>query len=76
VDLKTKHLYHSQPTFFGLTDSYIKGVYEQLFFLKQHGNWSFVEAYNLPNQLRQWWVDRLSKYFEEEKKAMERAQKR
>jgi hypothetical protein len=71
---KTKLSSHSQPTFFGLKDDYIKGVYEQLFFLKQHGNWSFIEAYNLPNQLRQWWVDRLSKYFEEEKKAMARHQ--
>jgi hypothetical protein len=65
----------SQPTFFGLSDDYIEGVYEQLFFLKQHGNWSFIESYNLPNGLREWWVKRLLKHFEDEKKAIEKHSK-
>ena len=34
--------------FFGLTDEYMESVYEQFFFLKYSGGWSFSEAYNLP----------------------------
>tara|TARA_Y100000296_G_scaffold87231_1_gene130786 strand:+ start:3342 stop:3521 length:180 start_codon:yes stop_codon:yes gene_type:complete len=41
-------------------------VYEHFFYLKQHGNWSFVEAYNLPIGLRNWFVTRLSQHFEEQ----------
>ncbi len=58
--------YRSQPTFFGLNKKYIESVYEQLFFLKQHGNWSFIEAYNLPQRLREWWVERLAKHFKDQ----------
>ena len=58
-------------TFFGLGDDYIKNIYEQFFFLKYHGGWSFVEAYNLPVGLRTWFVERLIKQFEEEKKQMD-----
>jgi hypothetical protein len=67
--MSVRSAFHSQPTFFGLNEKYMKGVYEQLFFLKQHGNWGFVESYNLPNKLRQWWVERLSKHIEEQNKA-------
>jgi len=56
-----------QPTFFGLTDEYTKDVYEQFFLLKFHGGWSFTEAYNLPIGLREWFVKRMAKHFEEEK---------
>jgi hypothetical protein len=65
-------IFHSQPTFFGLSDKYIESVYEQLFFLKQHGNWGFIESYNLPNKLREWWVKRLSQYFKEEQEALKK----
>jgi hypothetical protein len=34
----------------------------------QHGNWSFTEAYSLPNGLRKWFVDRLVQHFEEKSK--------
>ena len=34
----------------------------------QHGNWSFTEAYSLPNGLREWFVDRLIAHFEEQSK--------
>ena len=54
-------------TFFGLTDEYTKDVYEQFFLLKFHGGWSFTEAYNLPIGLREWFVKRMAKHFEEEK---------
>jgi len=66
------YLYLFQPTFFGLTDAYAQGVYEQLFFLKQHGGWSFIEAYNLPMQLREWWINRLIKEMEDQAKAMQK----
>ena len=51
-------------------------VYEQFFFLKMHGGWSFIEAYNLPVQLRNWFVRRLTQHFEDEKKAYEKVRKR
>lgn len=53
----------------------MKGVYEQLFFLKQYGNWDFIESYNLPNRLREWWVERLSKHLEEKNKAASKSSK-
>ena len=48
-------------TFFGLTDKYIEGIYEQFFFMKYHGGWSFTEAYNLPIPIRNWFLQRLIK---------------
>jgi len=36
-------------------------VYEQFFLLKYHGNWSLIEAYNLPVGLRTWFFNRLVK---------------
>ena len=48
-------------------------VYEQFFFLKYSGGWSFSEAYNLPIGLRKWFVERLLKQLEDEKKAIEGA---
>lgn len=62
-------------TFFGLSSEYMENVYEQFFFLKHHGGWSFTEAYSLPVGLRKWFVDRLVKQFEEEKKQMEKAKR-
>ena len=64
------------PTFFGLTDEYMEGVYELFFALKHHGGWSFIVAYNLPVGLRNWWVRRLKKQFEDEKKAYEQASRK
>jgi len=61
-------------TFFGLTDQYTENVYEQFFYLKQHGGWSFIEAYSLPIQLREWWVNRLGLEFKREQEAIDRAQ--
>jgi hypothetical protein len=50
-------------------------VYEQFFLLKHHGGWSFIEAYNLPIGLRNWFLERLQKHFEEEKKAIDKAKR-
>jgi hypothetical protein len=65
-----------QPTFFGLNDEYTESVYEEFFVLKYHGGWSFIEAYNLPIQLRGWFVKRLVKQFENEKEQMEASTKK
>jgi hypothetical protein len=44
-----------------------------LFILKHHGNWSFSEAYSLPITIRRWFLERLSKQFEDERKQQEEA---
>ena len=53
----------------------MENVYEQFFFLKYSGGWSFSEAYNLPIGLRRWFVERLVKQIETENEAIERAHK-
>ena len=63
---KQKWRSRSAWTFFGLSDSYIENVYEQLFSLKYYGAWSFFEAYNLPVSIRNWMLDRLIRQKEEE----------
>jgi len=62
-------------TFFGLTDEYMQNVYEEFFILKHHGGWSFMEAYNLPIKLREWFVKRLVRQKEEEADATKNASK-
>jgi hypothetical protein len=66
-------MFHLPQTFFGLSEKYNEGVYEEFFLLKYHGGWSFIEMYNLPVGLRRWWLQRLTKQFEDEKKQMEDA---
>jgi hypothetical protein len=51
----------------------MENVYEQFFFLKYSGGWSFSEAYNLPVGLRNWFTQRLITQLEMEKKAIEEA---
>ena len=63
-------------TFFGLTDEYIENVYEGFFILKHHGGWSFIEAYNLPIGLRGWFLNRLQKHFEDEKKELDKIRRK
>jgi hypothetical protein len=53
----------------------MENVYEQFFFLKYSGGWSFSEAYNLPLGLRKWFVERLVQQIESENEAIERASK-
>jgi len=48
-------------------------MYEEFFMLKQHGNWSFQEAYMLPTGLRRWFLQRLVQHFDEQNKAQEEA---
>ncbi len=61
--------------FFGLSDKYIESVYEEFFILKYYGGWSFIEAYNLPVQIRRWFLEKLVKQMELEKEAVEKAGK-
>jgi len=56
-------------SFFGLTPKYIQGVYEEIFQLKYHGGFSVFESYNLPINIRRWFLDRLSKQFHKEAEA-------
>jgi len=63
-------------TFFGLSDEYIQSVYEELFLLKHHGGWSFIEAYNLPIMIRRWFLSRLEKHFEQQREEIEKAKRK
>ena len=65
----TKEVCPLRATFFGLTSRYMDGVYETLFMLKMHGAWGFFEIYALPVRLRNWFVERLTKHFDEINKA-------
>tara|TARA_B100000900_G_scaffold312675_2_gene271472 strand:+ start:9661 stop:9888 length:228 start_codon:yes stop_codon:yes gene_type:complete len=51
----------------------MENIYEQFFFLKYSGGWSFSEAYNLPVGLRKWFVERLIQQLQSEKEAIENA---
>ena len=51
----------------------MENVYEQFFFLKYNGGWSFSEAYNLPIGLRTWFVKRLVRQIERENEEIEKA---
>tara|TARA_R110001583_G_scaffold59375_6_gene176694 strand:+ start:756 stop:953 length:198 start_codon:yes stop_codon:yes gene_type:complete len=62
--------------FFGLTDEYQQDVYEQIFSLKYHGGWSVMEVYNLPVQLRGWFVQRLVKQLQDESEQINKASKK
>lgn len=64
--------FRSGLDFFGLPPDYMKDVYEQFFFLKQQGGWSFTEAYNLPIKIRTWFVRRLIRQIEEENEQLEK----
>tara|TARA_R100000808_G_C2090151_1_gene110866 strand:+ start:250 stop:393 length:144 start_codon:yes stop_codon:yes gene_type:complete len=44
--------------------------------MKYHGGWSFTEAYNLPVVIREWFLQRLVKQFEDEKEEIERSQRK
>ena len=43
------------------------------FILKHYGGWSLFELYNLPIGLRNWFIERLAKQFEQEKEAVEKS---
>ncbi len=53
-----------------------KEVYENFFYMKMYGGWSFIEYYNLPLGLRRWFVNKLSKHLEEEADQVKKTSKR
>ena len=61
-----------RQTFFGLSEKYTESVYEQFFYLKYYGGWSFTEAYNLPIKLREWFVNKLTEQLKMEKDEMDK----
>ncbi len=65
-----------ERTFFGLTDKYMEAVYEQFFLLKHFGGWSFMEDYYLPVGLRDWFVKRLKKQYDDDAKKFKKSQKK
>jgi hypothetical protein len=71
--MSSKWRFRLRRTFFGLTDEYVENVYEQFFYLQYVGGWSFIEAYNLPIGLRNWFIKRLAKQIETENKSIEEA---
>ena len=71
--MKRKWRCRSPRDFFGLNNEYMENVYEQFFFLKYHGGWSFIEAYNLPVGLRKWFVHKLLEQIKKESEAVEEA---
>ena len=62
-------------SFFGLGDSYFRGVIDSLFDLKMYGGFSIYESYNLPVGLRRYYIEKLVKKLEQEKEAMEKSKK-
>ena len=73
VAMKRTWRFRLQRTFFGLSDEYKLGVYEEFFTLKYYGGWSFFEAYNLPILIRRWFLQRLIKQKKDEREAGEQA---
>jgi hypothetical protein len=65
--------FRSLRSFFGLSENDAEYIYEEIFQLKHHGGWSFIEAYNLPLLLRKWFLRRLQRQFDDEAKAAEKA---
>lgn len=49
----------------------MSSVYESMHLLMYYGKWSFTEVYNLPVQLREWFLKRLTQTKKEEADAQE-----
>lgn len=71
--MKKQRFFRSQQNFFGLNSDYQKVVYEELFSLKYHGNFSLFESYNLPVSLRRWFIQRLIKQKNDEAREIEKS---
>ena len=73
--MNSKWRYRLPLTFFGLSDEYIKNVYEEFFAMKYYGGWSFMEAYNLPVLIRRWFLKRLAEEIQKEADQMKKSQR-
>lgn len=67
--MKKKWRFRLVRNFFGLSNDYIKSVYEEFFVMMYHGNWSYVEAYNLPIHIRRFFMMKLHGQIEAESEA-------
>jgi hypothetical protein len=66
----------SDWTFFGLTSKYKIAVQEQIFDLVYYGKgFSYSEALNLPVYLRVFFIRKLQKLFDDQKKEQDKAMK-
>ncbi len=64
-----------RQTFFGLSDEYGKAAYDTIFYLVYYGGISFIEAYNFPVKMREYFANRLIKEIERKNEAIEKANK-
>jgi hypothetical protein len=53
-------------SFFGLSEAYVKAIYEQFFYMKYYGGWSLFELYALPIGLRNWYFTLLTEHKQKE----------
>ena len=67
-------MYRFRQVSFGLTNSK-ENFYKELFDIVYHGKVSFQDAYNMPVNLRSWWIKRINWTMEEQRKAEEKANK-
>lgn len=58
-------------SFFGLTQTYIKNIYEQFFYMKYYAGWSLFELYSLPIGLRNFYVQMLVDLKEKQREAVD-----
>ena len=60
-------------SFFGLSQDYVKSIYEQFFYMKYYGGWSLFELYALPIGLRNWYFELLANHKKKESEEIEKA---
>ena len=65
ADTRTKEVSLLGSAFFGLTPEYMEQVYQQIFLMIMKTNFTFLELYSFPIYLRDWFSERLVKYYEE-----------
>jgi len=74
-----KWRFRLRRSFFGLSDDYIKSIYEQFFYMKYYGGWSLFELYSLPVGLRNFYfqmlADHKKKEADENQKAMSKSKR-
>ena len=72
--MRSRWRYRLVRSFFGLSNKYIQSVYDELFVMKYHGNFSLIESYNLPVQIRRYFLKKLQEQIERENQAVQDAQ--
>jgi len=74
-----KWRFRLRRNFFGLSNDYIKSIYEQFFYMKYYGGWSLFELYSLPIGLRNFYfqmlADHKKKEADENQKAMSKSKR-